>query len=173
MGGPREIFQKSPQRQPSFERPKSNLAQMALSCNWYALKEHTNLNPHFLKKCKGGTKGNFSKIAKKVALAEKAQQHSGATGIILAFLCTYSAKIGEDFRVKEGSKSIRIVKLLQFWEGHPKPAFSEKLERGDQGKFFKNDPKGNPRLKGPKPFWRKKHYPLFSMHLKSKDWRRF
>ena len=25
-------------------------------------------NPHFLKKCKGGTKGNFSKIAHKVAL---------------------------------------------------------------------------------------------------------
>ena len=25
-------------------------------------------NPHFLKKCKGGTKGNFSKIANKVAL---------------------------------------------------------------------------------------------------------
>ena len=30
-------------------------------------------NPHFLKKCKGGTKGNFSKIAQKDALAEKAQ----------------------------------------------------------------------------------------------------
>ena len=26
-------------------------------------------NPHFLKNCKGGTKGNFSKIAQKVALA--------------------------------------------------------------------------------------------------------
>ena len=25
-------------------------------------------NPHFLKTCKGGTKGNFSKIAQKVAL---------------------------------------------------------------------------------------------------------
>ena len=27
------------------------------------------LNPHFLKKCKGGTKGNFSRITQKVALA--------------------------------------------------------------------------------------------------------
>ena len=26
-------------------------------------------NPHFLKKCKGGTKENFSKITQKVALA--------------------------------------------------------------------------------------------------------
>ena len=40
-------------------------------------------NPHFLKKCKGGTKGNFSKIAQKVALVLKAQKHSGANGIIL------------------------------------------------------------------------------------------
>ena len=40
-------------------------------------------DPHFLKKCKGGTKGNFSKIAQKVALASKGQEHSGANGIIL------------------------------------------------------------------------------------------
>ena len=66
---------------------------MALSPNYYALKAQrlekilaqkaspkvpewqsysnfckVTLNPHFLKKCKGGTKGNFSKIAQKVAL---------------------------------------------------------------------------------------------------------
>ena len=29
-------------------------------------------NPHFLKKCKGGTKGTFSKIAQKDALAKEA-----------------------------------------------------------------------------------------------------
>ena len=40
-------------------------------------------NPHFLKKCKGGTKGNFSKIAQKDALPEKAQKQNGANGIIL------------------------------------------------------------------------------------------
>ena len=39
--------------------------------------------PHFLKKCKGGTKGNFLKIAQKDALAEKAQKHTGANSIIL------------------------------------------------------------------------------------------
>ena len=39
-------------------------------------------NLHFLKKCKGGTKGYFSKIAQKDALAEKAQKRSGANGII-------------------------------------------------------------------------------------------
>ena len=40
-------------------------------------------NPHFLKKCKGGTKGTFSKIAQKDALAKEALKHSGANGIIL------------------------------------------------------------------------------------------
>ena len=40
-------------------------------------------NPYLLKKCKGGTKGNFSKIAQTDALAEKAPKHSGANGIIL------------------------------------------------------------------------------------------
>ena len=40
-------------------------------------------NPHFQKKCKGGTKENFSKIAQKEALVWKAQKHSCANGIIL------------------------------------------------------------------------------------------
>ena len=72
-----------------------------------------------------------------------------------------------------GSKSARMAQLSQFKQGHPKPAFSEKVQRGDQGKFFKNRPKSSPRLKGPKALWRKWHYPLISMHLKCKDWRRF
>ena len=38
--------------------------------------------PHFLKKCKEGTKGNFSKIAQKVAFVWKAQKHSAVSGII-------------------------------------------------------------------------------------------
>ena len=40
-------------------------------------------NPNFLKKYKGGTKGNFSKIAQKLTLAWKAQKHSGANYKIL------------------------------------------------------------------------------------------
>ena len=40
-------------------------------------------NPHFLKKCKGGTKRNFSKVAQKVAFVWKTQNHSGANVIIL------------------------------------------------------------------------------------------
>ena len=41
-----------------------------------------------------------------------------------------------------------MAKLLQFSQGHQKPAFSEKVQMGDQGKFLKNRPKGSPRLKG-------------------------
>ena len=66
-----------------------------------------------------------------------------------------------------------MAKLWEFLQGHPKPVFFSKVQRGDQGKFFKNRPKGSPRLKGPKPFWRIWHYPLISMLLKCKDWTRF
>ena len=66
-----------------------------------------------------------------------------------------------------------MAKLWQFLQGHPKPAFSEKVQKGDQGKFFKNWPKRCPHLKGPKALWRKWHYPLNSMRLNCKDWRRF
>ena len=66
-----------------------------------------------------------------------------------------------------------MAKLWQFSQGHPKPAFSEKVQRGDQEKFFKNRLKRSLRLKGPKALWRKWHYPLISMHLKCKDWKRF
>ena len=68
-------------------------------------------------------------------------------------------------RQTSGSKSARMAKLWQFRQGHPKPAFSEKVQRGDQKKFFKNRPKRFPRLKGSKALWRNWHYPLISMDL--------
>ena len=86
-------FFKNRKKKPSFERPKSTLAKMALSSNLDAFKvltldnilaqtAATNVpewpsydnfreviqNPHFLKKSKGGTKRNFSKIVQKVNL---------------------------------------------------------------------------------------------------------
>ena len=53
------------------------------------------------------------------------------------------------------------------------PAFSGKVQRGDQGKFFKNCPKCCPPLKGPKALLRKWRYSIICMHLNCKDWRRF
>ena len=58
-----------------------------------------------------------------------------------------------------------MTKLWQFSERHPRPAFSEKVQRGDQGKFYKNGTKSGPPLKGLKALWRKWHYPPISMHL--------
>ena len=40
-------------------------------------------NPHFQKKCKGGTKGNFLTTAQKDTLDSKAQKQSGGNGMIL------------------------------------------------------------------------------------------
>ena len=74
---------------------------------------------------------------------------------------------------KSGSKSARMAKLWHYLQGHPQPAFSEKVQRGDQEKFLKNRPKSSIRLKGAKALWRKWHYPRTSMHLKCKDWTRF
>ena len=80
---------------------------------------------------------------------------------------------GQHFGANSGSKYARTAKLWQFWLGHSKPAFSEKKQKGDQGKFLKNRPKSRPRLKDPKALLRKWHYPLISIHLKGKDWKRF
>ena len=67
-------------------------------------------------------------------------------------------------RQTRGAKSTRMAKLWQFRQGLPKPAFSEKVQKGDQEKFFKNRPESSSRLKGPKALWRKSHYPVISMH---------
>ena len=65
-----------------------------------------------------------------------------------------------------------MAKLWQFSEGHPKAAFSEKVQRGDEDKFFKDRPKNSPHLKNPTALWPKWHYPLIKMQLKCKDWRK-
>ena len=69
-GGTKGNLSKIAQKKPSFERRKRTLAQMALSFNYYALKVQrlekickVTQNRQFLKKCKGGIKGNFPKIA--------------------------------------------------------------------------------------------------------------
>ena len=61
--------------------------------------------------------------------------------------------------------------VMAIFARSPKPAFSEKVQRGDQGKYFKNCPKGSPRLKHPYAVSRKWHYPLISTHLTCKEWK--
>ena len=100
-----------------------------------------------------------------------AQKLSGENGIILWFVYTQSGKSGEKFGANSGLKSDWMAKLWQVWQSHPKPWFSEKLQRADQGKFFKNNPKSGPRLKSPDALWWKWDYPLICMLLKCKDWK--
>ena len=66
-----------------------------------------------------------------------------------------------------------MAKLWQFSEGHPKPAFSEKKQRGDQEKLLKNRLKSKPCLRGRKAVLRKWYYRLITMHLKGKVRKRF
>ena len=72
-------------------------------------------------------------------------------------------KTGDDFGANSGFKSARMAKLWQFSQGHPKPAFSEKVQGEDEGKFFKNRLKSSLRLNGPEALCRKGHYTRTSM----------
>ena len=83
---------------------------------------------HFPKKYKGRTKGNFSQIAQKVALVWKAQKHCGKNNIILYLVWAWSARTGQDFGAKSGSKSARMAIIWEFKQGHQKPTFSEKVQ---------------------------------------------
>ena len=122
-------------------------------------------NPHFLKKCKGGPREIFQKSAKKMPTFERPKSTLAQITLSFYLVCTWSAKTAKDFGAKNGSKSSRMAKLWQFWQGHPKEPFSKKVQRGDQGKFFKNRPKSGPPFKNPTALWRKWHYPVNSMHL--------
>ena len=69
------------------------------------------------------------------------------------------------YKRKRRLKTARMAKLWLFWEGHTQPALSEKVQRGDQEKFFKNRPNSSPCFNGPTALWRKRHYPVNCIHL--------
>ena len=138
---PRETFKKSPKKYPSLQRAKSTLAKMSLSSNLHplilqrlekilahkaALKvpqwpSYGNLgkvtqNRHFLKKCKGGTKKNFSKFPKnsphlKGPRALWAKWHYPL--ISMQLKC-------KDWRKLWRKKKLRKVTLWQFLKRSPK-----------------------------------------------------
>ena len=184
-GGPWEIFQKSPKKQASFETGQSALAQMILSSNQYALKvqrlqmilalttapkvpewpSYANFrkvtqNLHFLKNCKRGTNGNFLNNAQKVALLRKSQKLSCGNGFILQLVCAKSAKTGQDFSAKSGSKSARIAKLWQFLAWSPKTRIFLKRLKGGSKEIFQKSPTKQPSFEWPQS-------PLAQMALSS------
>ena len=190
------MFQKSPKKQPQFERRQSTLAQMALSSIYYALKGQR------LEKISGqktgsksarmaklwtfsqghpipafSAKGEPRNIFKKSPKKQPSFQRPKSTLAQMALSSKqYGLKLKRLEKIQAETAALKEPEwpsYRNFSQGHPKPAFSEKMQRGHQGKFFKNCSNSSPRLKGPKALWRKWHYPLISMHLKCKDWRIF
>ena len=103
---------------------------------WQFLQGHPKAA--FSEKVQRGDQGKFFKNRPKSSPRLKSQQHSGANVIILYIVSTYNAKTEEHFGAKTSSKTARMGKLWHFSQGHPKAAFSKKVQRGDKGKFFKN-----------------------------------
>ena len=151
--------------------PKSGSKSARMAKLWQFLQGLPK--PAFSEKVQRGDQKKFFKNRPKSKPRLKGRKALLRKGYYPLIIMHLRAKTGDDFGANSGFKSARMAKLWQFLQGHPKPAFSEKVQRGDQVKFFKNRPKSSPRLKGLKALWRKWHYPLISMHLKCKDWRRF
>ena len=102
---------------------------------WQFLKRHPK--PAFSDKVQTGDQGKFFKDRPKSSPCLKGPN---ALAQMLLSSNYYALKVQALEKIleqKSGSKSCLIAKLFQFLQGHPKPAFSEKVEKGDQGKFFK------------------------------------
>ena len=137
---------------------------------WQFLQSHPK--PAFSFKMQRGEQGKFLKNRPKSSPRFKGPKAHWCKWYY-PLICTRFKCKQWHFNANSGSKSARMARLWQFSRGHSKPAFSEKVQRGDQGKFFKNRPKRKPRLKGRKALLRKRYYPRITMHLKGKDARRF
>ena len=84
-----------------------------------------------------GDQGKFVMNRPKSSPRLKGQQHSGANVIILQIVSTYNAKTEEDFGAKSTSKIAQMATLWQFLQGHPRHAFSKKVQRGFKRNFSK------------------------------------
>ena len=175
----KEIFQKSPKKQPSFERHRSTLAQMALSSNQYAPQGQRlekilgQFLKQFLKKCKGETKEIFQKSPKKITSLKRPK--STLAQMALSFK-QYALKVQRLEKIlvqTAGPKVPEWPSYGNFRQVTQNPHFRKKCKGGTKRNVLKNRPKSTPRFKGPRAPWRKCHYPLICIHLYCKDWRRF
>ena len=130
-------------------------------------------NPHFQKKCKKETKRSFSNIAQKEALASMGNSTLAQMSLSSKLYLLITQRLQKILAQKAAPKLPEWLSYANSRKVTQNPHFLKKVQRGDQGKFLKNLPKSSPRLKGPKALWRKWHYPVISMDLNWKDWRRF
>ena len=95
----------------------------------------------------------------------------------MALSCKYNTlkvqRLGKILAKKAAQRVPDMPSYGNFGMVTKNPHFSEKVQRGDQRKFFKNRPSIRACLKRLKTLWRKWHYPSISMLLTCKDWRRF
>ena len=153
---------------------------MVLSCNYYALKgqrlekilaqtaalkvpewpsygnsRKVTQNPHFLRKVQRGNQCKFFKNRQK-----SSPRFTGLRALLRKWhypliSIHLKCKNWRRFKRKQRLQKCRMAKLWQFSQGHTKPSFSENVQSGDQGKFFKNRLKSSLRLKGSKALWPK------------------
>ena len=143
-GRRREIFQKSLKSSLRLKGPK------ALCC-----KGHY---PRFwrirrIQKCPNGHVMAIFASSPKLAFSEKVQR--------LEKILAHKAAL----KVPQWPSYSNLGKVTQ------KPHFLKKCKGGTK-KNFSKFPKNSPHLKGPRALWAKWHYPLISMQLKCKDWRK-
>ena len=162
-GRPREVFQKSPKKQPSLQWAKSSLAQMSLSSKLYPLimqrlkkiwaqkaapklpkwPSYGNFckvtqDSHFLKKCKGCSREIFQNSPKTQPSIERPKRT--LTQITLS-LFQYALNVQGLERSLTQKADPKVPEQQSYSNSRkvtPKPAFSEKVQRGHQKKFFKN-----------------------------------
>ena len=141
-GGTKKNFSNITKKQPSFERPKRTLAQMALSFKQYAFK------------LQGLENILVQTAAPKVPENQPSLERPKNTLAQNAFYSNLYAPlvqtIGEDFDAENVSKSARMAQLWQCLQSHPKPAFCEKVQRGRPREIFQKSSKNQPCLKSPK-----------------------
>ena len=159
MGDKEKIFKNRPKSSPCLKGPTAlwrechyPLISMHLQCKewkWFWRKNpapkvpewpsygnfgKVTHNPHVLKTCRRKFFQNRSKSSFRLKEPKALWCKWDYPLNSLRLTC----KDWKRFGANSSSKSERMAKLLQFSQGHPKPAFSDKVQRGDQGTFFKN-----------------------------------
>ena len=130
-------------------------------------------NPHFLKKFQRGDQGIFFKTRPKIRPRLKGLKALWRKWHYSWIIMLLTCKDWKWFWRKQRLQKCPNGQVMAIFARSQKPAFSEKVQRGDEEKFLKNHPKSSPCLKGSKGLWGKLNYTLYKMHLKCKDWRRF
>ena len=131
-------------------------------------------NPHFLKKQQRRDQGKFFKNRPKSSPRLRSSKKTLRQMALSSNKYTLIAPKLEKILAQNGPPKMPEWKSYgKFRKVTLNPHFSEKVERGDQGKFLKNRPKSSPCLKGPKALWRKLNYTLIKMLLKCKHWKIF